>query len=351
MNARAAQDVALEFFETARRLFESARDARPVENFFAAGPSILRVISARAPLAEKLLPALAHLSIPPARADWTVLMWDDVSTGTRMPPPPWDWNTARGQRGEILGYNTARIFTVYDSDAGALHLLDAATRTALYWTHDARRLPGYEVSAPLRTILHWFAQTQNMQLIHGGAVGTTDAGVLLAGKGGMGKSTTALACLDSELLYAGDDYCLIQNEPQPAVHSLYSSAKLNADSIARLPQLAAFIANPNALSREKAILFLAEQWRAKLSRGFPLVALVLPRVRDGRDTTLAPATRHDALRALGISTLIQLPRAEESAARRIQALARALPCYTLHLGTDLAQIPRRIAELISELAP
>lgn len=347
MNARASKDAALAFFETTRRMFERARANYVTEKFFAVGPFTLRVASASAILAEKMLRAFAHLSIPPTRADWTVLMWDDVSTATQLPPPPWDWNTARTRRGEIFGYNTARIFTVYDPDAGVLHVLDAETQTALYWTRDARRLPTYEQSAPLRTILHWFAQTRNMQLVHGGAVGTATAGVLLAGKGGMGKSTTALACLETELLYAGDDYCLVNLAP-PFVYSLYCSAKLNADSIARLPHLGTLIANPNELVREKGVLFLGEQWQHKLTRGFPLVAIVLPRVHGRRDTFFTRATLHDALRAVGISTLIQLPRADESAAQRIQSLARALPCYTLELGTDLAQIPRRVAELIAQ---
>ena len=347
MSARENENAARAFFENTRRVFERARVNHLTENFFAVGPFTLRVASASASLAKKMLRAFAHLTIPPTRAEWNVLMWDDASTGSQMPPPPWDWNTARAPRGEIIGYNTARIFTVYDPDAGVLHVLDADTQTALYWTRDAQRLPSYEQSAPLRTILHWFAQTQNMQLVHGGAVGTPSAGVLFAGKGGVGKSTTALACLGSELLYAGDDYCLV-NAAQPFVYSLYSSAKLTNDSIARLPQLASLIANPDELEREKAILFLNEQWTHKLSRGFPLVAIVLPRVHGGRDTTFTSTTPNDALRALGISTLIQLPRADISAAMRIQMLARALPCYTLQLGTDLTQIPHRIAELIAQ---
>jgi hypothetical protein len=46
----------------------------------------------------------------------------------------------------------------------------------------------------------------------------------VAGKGGSGKSTTALACLDSPLVYASDHYCSLTNEPAPYVYSLYDSA-------------------------------------------------------------------------------------------------------------------------------
>ena len=189
---------------------------------------------------------------------------------------------------------------------------------------------------------------ERLQLVHGGAVGTPAGGVLLAGKGGSGKSTSVLACLDSEMLYAADDYCLVTPDPQPYVYSIYSSANLNADSVKRLPHLSSAIAEPAALANEKAVLFLNKDWHAKLILGFPLVAILLPAHPCAGDTTLVPTTVIEASRALCLSTIIQLPRADSISSKRIQRLVSALPCYTLDLGTDLKQIPERISELISQ---
>jgi hypothetical protein len=297
-----------------------------------------------------MLRALEHLEAPAtANPELTVYMWDDASTQTRMPPPPWDWSVVRLRRGEIRGYNTERIFTAYDEGASVLDVYDRDTQTALYWTRDAAELPTYELSAPLRTILHWFMSSQGKQLVHGGAVGTAGGGVLLGGKGGSGKSTSVLACLDSDLFYAADDYCLVEPDPFPFVYSIYSSAKVNAASMARLPHLVPAIPIPESQPQEKAVFFLAEQWQRKLIRGFPIVAILLPRLKGGRDTAIVPASPEESIRALGLSTIIQLPRADALTTQRIQHLVNQLPSFTLELGTDLTQIPQRINELITRV--
>lgn len=338
------------FFQTTLAHFEQACGcaALYVEKKFALGRHIVRIRIAGQGMAARMTRAFDHLATPASAApDFTVCLWDDASTQTQMPLPPWTWAETRAPRGEIYGYNTERFYTSYNMYDGILQLFDQNTGTGMYWTPDARTLPTYEWAAPLRTILHWFMQARGSQLLHAGAVGTAKGGVLLAGKGGSGKSTSVLACLNSDLYYAADDYCLVSLEPQPYVYSLFNSAKLTTDSVKRLPHLASAIAFSEQDTKEKAVLYLVNGWQSKLIEGFPLVALVLPRVRGGTDTTLVPATPADGVRALGLSTLMQLPRANAVTAQRIAALANALPCYFLELGTDLSQISLRLGELVT----
>ena len=168
-----------------------------------------------------------------------------------MPPPPWGkyclqskWDMhVYTRRGDVRGFNNDRICTAYNWSAAALSMLDKRNSLALYWTYDTRKLPSYETSAPLRTILHWWMNHHGLQFVHSGAVGTSRGGVLLAGKGGTGKSTTVLSCLNSDMLYVSDDYCLISVDPVPYAYSVYSSAKLNADNIQRVPHLMPTISN------------------------------------------------------------------------------------------------------------
>ena len=81
-------------------------------------------------------------------------------------------------------------------------------------------------------------------MVHAAAVGDESGGVLLVGRGGSGKSTTALSCLGTQVGYLADDYCLVEMVEGPRVHSLYTSGKANRGSIARLPRLrAAFAAS------------------------------------------------------------------------------------------------------------
>ena len=55
------------------------------------------------------------------------------------------------------------------------------------------------------------------QVVHAASVGTKDGAVLIVGKGGSGKSTSALACLNAGMYYLGDDYTLISNDSNPQV--------------------------------------------------------------------------------------------------------------------------------------
>src|SRR5262249_58368179 len=100
-----------------------------------------------------------------------------------------------------------------EESADILSALDVGTGLAVCWLDDARRVPYYQTGAPLKTILGWWFDRPDRQLLHAGAVGAGEAGVLLAGAGGAGKSTTALLCVDAGLRYAGDDYVLVATEP------------------------------------------------------------------------------------------------------------------------------------------
>jgi hypothetical protein len=198
----------------------------------------------------------------------------------------------------------------------------------------------------LRTAFHWWFEDLPLQPVHAAAVGFAEGGVLIAGPGGCGKSTTALACLDSELLYAGDDYVLVQHAPSPHVYCLYGTAKLEPDNLARFPGVRAYLDNADRLDREKALVYF-RSWRpGKLSAGFPIRALVTPRVTGRRDTLLIRTGAVEAVKALAPTTLYHLLGGERKAFAKIAALVRQLPCYVLEVGTDLSQIPVRIAELL-----
>ncbi len=186
-----------------------------------------------------------------------------------MVPAPWTTYDF-GPKGEIVGYNDERHRTVYQPGVDILQVFDAERAAAVYWTPSYRYIPWWESSFPLRTAIHWWTTTTpSLQPMHAGAVGRDDGGVLIAGRGGAGKSTTSLACLDGGLLYAGDDYVLVDVD-QPTVYSLYNTAKLRPENLHRFPHLGSLVANADSLGDQKAMLFLhqhrPEQRRCELSR-------------------------------------------------------------------------------------
>lgn len=305
--------------------------------------------------------AFEHLSngVPHSTAnEFTIQVWDAGSAG-----PPEDsslagflndffsrWYSECGPRGEVLAFHSEKLPVLYHAGPDILSVIDPETRTAYYLKRDQSPLPYWEIASPFRTILHYWFSLRGLQFVHAGAVGTGEGGVILAGRGGSGKSSTTLACVDAGMDYAGDDYCLLEQQTTPYLHSLYNSAKLKSQhDFARFPHLKEHVWNRECLNSEngdKATFFLSQIWPQKMSRGFPLRAVLVPQVTGRRDTELGECSEAQALLALSASTVAQLPMAGSDDLQRLGDVVAKLPRYVLYLGTDLTQIPAVIRTLL-----
>jgi hypothetical protein len=295
-------------------------------------------------LARGILPALSHLG-DAGRAGLIIRLWDLKSTGVLLPPPPWDALAYR-ERGNTRAFHDTRFSLSYDRRTDVFSAVDLAQDRAVYWTRDAEALPNYTSAAPMHRLLQGWLQSKGLFVVHAAALGRSDAGLLLAGRSGSGKSTTAALSLGYDLLHAGDDFALVQGEPEPYVHTLYSTTKVNRDTLARLSWLQAAVSNPDALPGEKALVFLGAAVPARVARGFPLRAVVLPRVTRNPESTAVRVSSLDAYRLLAPDTAFTMLGDAHVALRRLRALIDRLPCYSLALGTDPGGIARALGQLL-----
>jgi hypothetical protein len=326
-----------------------------LSRYFYLGGHTVSLRFASSEVCQRLTPALAHLSSAPSEG-LTVCVWDDVSTGTEMPPLPWknyavykpggDFQGVFTNRGDVRGASSERILVAFNWEANSMTLFDKERNLALYWTQDVRKLPSYEISSPFRTALHWWLNRFGLQFVHSGAVGYHHGGVLLSGKGGIGKSTTSLACLASDLKYASDDYCLVTADPVPSAFSVYNSAKLHPEMMERIPSVESFLSGERYDDTDKAVLFLYPLLVKRIIRSFPICAILIPHVTDSRPTVLTKASSGEALKALALSTMSQLAYAGPASLAIMQKIVDMVPCYHLRLGSDLSLIPKVIAELL-----
>lgn len=297
-------------------------------------------------LEETVLPALEHrvrAGPPPPLEDrsLTLRLFTSAETGVAPPPRPWG-DEAHGPQGRILGWDSPELRVTYQDGVGSLSMFDVAARRALFWVDDAARIPWYECSAPLRSLLHAWAAAEGLQLVHGGAVAHGDLAALIVGPSGSGKSSSCLACLGApDLAYLADDYVLLEPGPPARVASLYRTGKLRPDQLARVARgspLAAAPTRPAEHGGEKTVVFVDADPRPRR-----LAMLVWPRITGGPGHALEPMTRGEALRALAPSTLFQLPGAGAADLARMGAVVRAVPCRRLQLGTDLEALPATLA--------
>lgn len=309
---------------------------------------VVRLSFAGDALVADLTRAFRHVTLPAVdtgvvEPDLVLRVWDSRSTGTPLPAPPWSWDRYC-TRGDIDGYNTDTVSVAY---AGSLNVFDRATGDACWWVPDADAVGAHEPGSPLRILLHWWLAARGLQLVHGAAVGPpTGGGILLAGAGGAGKSTTALTCLQRGWSYVADDYAVVEIGDPPTAHTLYATGKADDAARARMGGLAVTDEIPLA-PRGKSILFLCPDHDDRLVDSLPIDAILLPRI-GARDTTLVrPAGPLETTRALADSTLRQLPGAGGDAWRTLAALARAVPGFRLELGRDATAIPDAIEATIA----
>jgi hypothetical protein len=350
LSTGASDENRARFFDAARAAFDSAQSktATNATRFFRIGGYAIRLHFAGNALAPRLTPALEHLSCAPTTPDLSIFLWDSASTQTEMTPPPWSHDDY-GVHGEIRGYNCARFRTAFNLGSGVLSALDLEKNEALFWIRNAADLPIYESGAPLLTTLHWWMSANARQLIHAAAIGKKEAGVLLVGKGGSGKSSTALRALNSDLQYAADDYCLLQGGENPFVHSLYSSGKIHSRDAHKFPFLQPALDSSTNLNNEKALFFLHETFGEKISAGFPIRAVLCPTVMDRETTTLRKIPASSSLLALAPSTIFQLPGSGQNNFSFISEIVRRVPGYALELGRDYDNIPRVIADFLETM--
>jgi hypothetical protein len=279
----------------------------------------------------------------------TIDLWDAESTGVL--PPPFPGGAARGElrRSDEAGVRIHFGSGVRGSDGAfeAMTIFDERASVIRYFVTTPDRIPWYEGAAPLRTAMHWGLSRSDRLLVHAGAVGMDGHAVLLAGRGGSGKSTTAVAALLAGYDYLGDDYTVLDPAgPQPVAHSLHATAKLTPHALALLPELADHPALRLIDGGEKHVLDVATFRPGALRRSARVVSIVVPDARRSGPPGLERLSPGAALLALAPSTVLQRPERDMPELRPLVELVRRVPAYRL----ALAGASTRIGPMIERAA-
>ena len=274
------------FFESVHERFRQAVErVGEVHHDYRIAGTVVRLAFAGERLVPYFTRALEHLRIESHETpDATFCVWDSASTHVPMLPPPCD-REAFSDRGDLWGFNSRRIKTAFHYHDFSVNLFEHERRTGICWVTEAAVLPYWVLASPLRTLFHWWMERNGCQLVHAAAVGIGDRALLAVGKGGLGKSSTALACLEAGFQFMGDDYVIVRNDPKPTVYGLYARHDGGWLSVATLIRLLADLgidepAVRSAISRLKRRGILQSR-RSGGAAGYQLSAEALAILREG----------------------------------------------------------------------
>lgn len=320
-------------------------DVGEVSQTFAFADRRVRVRSAGEQIATALTAALRHRACTgEGPVDATILLWEEsrVPGGALSAP----WRPCQiGPRGLVGAGELSDVLAIYDELSGRIMMCDRRTRVALNRVPDVARLPWWERPAPLRPALFATLSGAGLHLVHAGAVGDERGGVLLAGRGGSGKTTVALAALAAGMDYVADDYLLLQSAPEPLAWNMFATAKLEAGHAERFPGFVGELAiSPEPEPQEKFVLDIERVMGEALSDCLPIRAVLVPSVRGGR-ARLREASAVEALLALAPSTTFQMPFDDGAVVGALAELTRAVPAFALDVGDD----PRELAAAVDRV--
>jgi hypothetical protein len=337
-------DDAIEAVDLAAR-----RGAPWTQRYYLVAGRSLRIVFGSAAIQRCIGRALAHLEMAAqSEPALTVFAWDSATS--RLPPLQPGWLAdAYGDYGEIAGFNDARFHSATQFDPVIFRMLDRERKRATYWTPSADDLPDTVRAAPMWPLLQEWLRGGAILPLHGGAVGFPGGAIVLVGRGGVGKSNAALACLRSPLLYASDDFCALSRGSEWLAHSVYSTGKVGTDDLVRFQHLVPFISNPERGVDEKAVFFLNEHFPSKLIRAFPVRAIVLPRVCPDEPSAIVPVSRVAAHKATAISSMAMAPNHAALTFSKVAELVNDLPCFELRMGNRIEAVPALIGDLLARL--
>ena len=338
-----------EAFAEAKRLHPYAfRDSSYV---FAGQPVRMRIVGRK--LAEFMDLPFAHLRagdkcLPVPRL--SIDIWDQAETnvpcqiGLTRDDLDLHPNLKRSADGRYASYQLQHSLVCVDCVSGLM----------IGYTSNAEELSLYERGRPLHVPLSLWHKNQDIPLMHAGMVSKNGRGVLLAGPGGSGKSTSAVMCAHAGFDYLSDDLVGLELSSDGCFvgHSLYNSTFMEPDHLKRFSQLERYAIRGRYSFEKKHLVLLSQIASLRFARSCRIHSVVLPRVLNGFTSCFREASKGEALLALAPSSLLVGERSFGfEGFKKLADLVERVPCYWLELGNVLAKIPDAVEELLSEAAP
>ena len=236
----------------------------------------------------------------------------------------------------------------YYSDLNFWQIFDADRAVGIQWMATKDAYPRWDSGSTLRNFVQWHFGTDTASLLHGGTLALSGKGILLAGEGGAGKSSTVLAGIFGGLQSVGDDYVLVDAKTLTA-RPVFDTLKQDEAGLRRLGHWGhpAISLVPNWQGKHQ--FYLPEVAHDALPASITLQAIALPELTHGARTTVVPISAKEAFLALAPSGVSQIHCDRARLFAVAAQVSRQLPAYRLRLGTEPGEIVDAIRRFLKVL--
>jgi len=265
-------------------------------------------------------------------------------------PAVWDTDTGFSTREFDRMLAAAGLRGFYHHEAPSWQFYDPAAAAGVHSLPAPMGIPPWELGSPLRLFLHWAYASAGRRLTHAATLGLNGRGVLVVGTSGSGKSGTTLAGLLNGLSSGGDDYVMVEREPDIVAHAVFRIFKQDHDGLQRVGLKPDKIGAGQPNWQGKYEFDACDLVPGAFVGRLVIDALILPEIAGLRRTQVERVSTQQAALALAPSAVFQLPGDTDEGFRFFAQLARQLPGYRVRLSEDPVEIADAIGSLLMKTA-
>lgn len=340
-NAERCGEMAAECFAS---LMSKAPATEINTRHFALPGIALTVESAGAEVGTLLTAAFSHLETNGPADQGESLLWrigDAAASGQfpNFPPLPSTMH-------KLGNFNTSRNGTLFvERRRGLVSVYDHHSRIVTSICEGADTLENDLIAKPLLRFLMGILQQKGIYLAHAALVGLNGRGLLVTGKGGMGKSTISSAALGGGLSFCADDFVALQRVDDAVIgHSLYATLLLHPDQVDLHLYFQGQCRASHSQEVPKTVVILGSKFKEQAVASLRIDAIAVPKITDDPKSELQPLSWVAALRALTPTSVFSSPWREVEQARFLIGLATDLSCFEYLSGSDFSRIPDPVRE-------
>ena len=340
-NAEICRVIATDCFSS---LASTAPDTERSTRHFALPGTALTIESTGTDTGQLLTAAFAHLETDGPAPEGKPLVWriaDAGAPGTfpEFPPPP-------SPMPEFGIFNVSPEGDLFiERRRGMVSVCDPKSRVITSICQGADALENDVIAKPLLRFLMGILHQQGIYLAHAALVGLNGRGLLVTGKGGMGKSTISSAALYGGLSFCADDFVAVQRIGDTIIgHSLYATLMFHRDQLERHPHFEGQCRAARSAVVPKSVVILGAKFKAQTVARLQIDAIAVPRISDAPRSHLQPMSRVAALRALAPTSVFASPWRRVDLAQFLIDLAADLSCYEYVSGSNFAGISEPVRE-------